>query len=175
MGKSTVGELVAERLGLPFVDLDAVADRYYAEVGQDLDAFLRRRGECGYLDALHWWQPARVHAVERLLTDEGDCVFALGAGHTHFEDAAYAQRAERALEPFVNVVLLLRSADVEDTVSVLRERSVRTRGADWIYEGEDILRGWVESRQNQRLATHVVYTEGRSPEDVADVVCGLRP
>lgn len=170
MGKSTVGELVAERLGLPFLDLDAVADRSYAEVGQGLDVFLRRRGECGYLDALRWWQPARVHAVERLLTDEGDCVFALGAGHTHYEDAAYAQRVEGALEPFVNVVLLLPSADVEEAVSVLRERSLRTRGADWIYEGYDLLRTWVASDQNRSLANDVLLTEGYTPEGIASRV-----
>jgi shikimate kinase len=36
-GKSTVGRLIAERLGVPWVEMDAVCRRYYEEDGYDAE------------------------------------------------------------------------------------------------------------------------------------------
>ena len=79
VGKSTVGVALAERLGLGFVDLDAVGDTYYRAAGMalaDFEAQIQTRGHC---QAHRWWQPARVAGVSGVLADYSASVIAGGA------------------------------------------------------------------------------------------------
>lgn len=46
-GKSTLGRLVAERVGRAFVDLDAVAEGYYREVGWSIARLREHVGVVG--------------------------------------------------------------------------------------------------------------------------------
>ncbi|MEY3213675.1 MAG: hypothetical protein RIT28_4156, partial [Pseudomonadota bacterium] len=68
-GKSTVGAILAPRLGLPLIDLDARIER---ETGSSVPSLFAERGEAGF------------RAVEsRALADalrEGPCVLACGGG-----------------------------------------------------------------------------------------------
>lgn len=86
-GKSTVGELAAGILGVPFVDLDDVGGPYYAEVGWSIARLVERIGRIGRVAAEREWEPARAHAVGRAVHDHPGAVLALGAGHTSFTDA----------------------------------------------------------------------------------------
>lgn len=142
-GKSTIGRLLAARLGVPWVEMDAVCRRYYEELG--------------YAPATAWRERERleVHALERLLADHRDCVFSLGAGHSLYDDPAYLARAEQALAPFANVVLLLPSPDPEASVAQLQA----VRG--WVKRAAHAVE--VAHPSNHRLATLTVYTAGQSP------------
>jgi len=68
-GKSTVGQILAENLNLPFVDLD---DRTRQAVGMDIPQVMAERGEPGFRDLefveLEW------------LSKDADSVVALGGG-----------------------------------------------------------------------------------------------
>jgi hypothetical protein len=68
-GKSTLGQLVAGLLGVAFVDLDAVADDYYPEVGWSVDRLVERIAVVGRVAAEREWEPARAHAVERAVAE----------------------------------------------------------------------------------------------------------
>ena len=168
-GKTTLLPLVAHRLGRPWVDLDDVAEPYYEEVGYGRDALNAVGAERGDLGAYSWWQQGHPHAVRRVLQDHPDAVIALGAGHTSYMDIALFDEVRSLLEPCATV-LILPSPDSERSLRVLRERAMERNGADWIMDGVDFLEQWVSGNHNRLLATVTMYTEGRSPSDVADAI-----
>ncbi len=164
-GKSTVGEILAGLLVRDFVDIDAIGDRYYEQVGQPISDLVERIEVDGFRRAHRWWQPARFAALAAL-TSFPTAVIALGAGHSHFEDERWFEEAERALEA-VFVVLLLPSPGPTESLRVLRERCEREKGTDWIRDGHDFLEEWIGSEQNRSLADLVVFADGRSATDIA--------
>src|SRR5262245_36798432 len=69
-GKSTVGKLVAEKLGLPFVDTDVMLA---AEAGMPVAELFVRDGEARFRER-------EERLILALLSDEIPRVFALGGG-----------------------------------------------------------------------------------------------
>jgi shikimate kinase len=162
-GKSTVGKLLAERLGVPQVAMDSVRFGYYKEIGYDealADELGRREG---FASKYRYWKPFEIYAVERVLSDHRDCVIDFGGGHSVYEDDALFERARRALAPYANVVLLLPSPDLDESVRVLRER----RGGPIIDHGLDFDEHFVKHHSNHDLATLTVYTK----DQTADQTC----
>jgi shikimate kinase len=173
-GKSTLGALVAERLGRPFVDIDDIAWSYCAEVGWTLDRLLERDEAVGWAGAEREWEPARAHAVERVVADHPDAVIALGAGYTSFTAPEYADRVRRALALVPDVVHLVPSPDPARSVTVLRGRATASRGKDWIIEGHDWIARWVADPLAAEVAAATLFTDGMSPEQSAEQLVRLR-
>jgi shikimate kinase len=168
-GKSTIGDLIAGRLGLHSVSLD-LHGYYYRELGFDKEEFMRHSGSDLYNGDLYF-QTFFPAAVERLLTEHHNCVFDLGAGHTVYEDEALFARVQRALAPFPNVVLVLPSPDPEVSIRVLREREQQRQANPRFLSGDfDYFGHWIRSHCNYDLAKITVYTEGMTPEGTAEEV-----
>jgi shikimate kinase len=163
VGKSTVGGLLADRLGWPHVSMDAVCFAYYAEIGHDRSSSKRRRQPDGFKDLYDSWKPFEAHAVERLLADHSDAVVDLGGGHSVQEDPALFARVHATLHPVRNVVLLLPSPSLEESVRILTERAAPPAGFDWH-------RHFVTHPSNRALAKLIVYTAGQTPEQTCDAV-----
>ena len=172
-GKTTLLPLVSAALGRPGpgVDLDTVAEAYYDEVGRSRAALHEVGAREGDLGAFRWWQEGHPHAVERFVVDHADEVLALGAGHSVYDDPALFERVRVALEGR-EPVLVLPSPDLDRSVQVLRDRSKSGRGMDWVLGDVDVLDLWVRSPQNHGLAARTVFTEGRTPAEVAAEIAG---
>ncbi|MBM7819288.1 hypothetical protein JOE63_001765 [Cellulosimicrobium cellulans] len=162
-GKSTLGGLVAGLLGVAFVDLDAVADRYYPDVGWSVDRLVERIAVVGRVAAEREWEPARAHAVERAVADHPGAVLALGAGHASYTDPACLDRVRAALAPVPHVVLVLPGADREHALAVLRARSVAAKGTDWVRDGHDFLAEWFDDAGTRGLAHRTFLTGADDP------------
>lgn len=167
-GKSTVGQLLAEKLGLPQVSLDDLRFNYYNEIGYDEAYAAELRAREGFLSLYHYWKPFESHAVERVLADYSACVFDFGAGHSVYEDDALFQRVAMTLQPYPNVVLLLPSSDLDESVAVLRERE-----GEIVHCGVDFHEHFVKHHSNHDLAKIVVYTQGKTPEETCEEILGL--
>ena len=169
VGKSTLLPVLAARLGRAAVDLDEVAEPYYEEVGRGRARMQEVGAERGDLGTFRWWQEGHPHAVRRVLEDHPDAVVSLGAGHSTYADAALFEEVREALAPH-DPILLLPSADPAMSIEVVRQRALARNGIDWIMDGVDIIDEWVRGDQNRRLAKLTLFTDGRSPDDLADEI-----
>jgi shikimate kinase len=163
VGKSTVADLLKNRLGWPHVSMDAVCAAYYAEIAFDQAASDRRQQTAGMKAAYQGWKPFEAYAVERILADHRDAVIDLGGGHSVQEDATLFARVRDALAPVRNVVLLLPSPDPEESVRILTERRAPPEGFDWH-------RHFVTHPSNAALAKLIVYTAGQTAAQTCDAV-----
>ncbi len=120
--------------------------------------------EDGFPGVIIYWKPFEVHAVERLLADHPcDAVLDFGAGHSVYADPAQFARVQAALAACPNVVLLLPSPDLDESVRISKER----QGHQTWYEN-DFDELFVKHPSNQTLAKHVVYTQGKTPDQTRD-------
>ncbi len=158
-GKSTLGELLSARLGLPQCSMDDHRWDYYKEIGYDGAIAQQKRQESGW-SLYQYWKPFEAYAVGRLLSDCHDCVIDLGAGHSVYEDASLFQQVKQALEPYPHVALLLPSADLDESISILNERN------DYVPDGTpNINESFVRHPSNYQLAKLTVYTKGKTPTE----------
>lgn len=146
VGKSTVGRLLAERLGVVYRDTD---DDIVAEQGRTIAEIFVDEGEAAF-------RAIEKQAVHRALA-EHDGVLALGGGAILDEDT-------RALLAGQRVVYL--SMDVEEAVKRTGLNAARPLLA---VNPRKQWRELMEARRHlyEGVATAVVATDGRTPEEVA--------
>ncbi|MFN2543908.1 MAG: shikimate kinase [Actinomycetota bacterium] len=143
-GKSAVGRALAERLDMPFVDLDEEIER---EAGQTIPEIFREQGERGFRE--------RERASVVRVADGPPSVVACGGGAVLRED-------NRQLIRSTGRVVWLRSAPDR-----LWERVKRGAGRPLIKGPVDVQRLERERRSIYgEVAQHRVASEG-PPEDVA--------
>ncbi|MFE6097840.1 shikimate kinase [Streptomyces massasporeus] len=150
VGKSTVGRLLAERLGVAYRDTD---DDIVAEQGRSIAEIFVDEGESAF-------RAIEKAAVRRAL-GEHDGVLALGGG-------AILDTDTRALLAGPKVGWL--SMDAEEAVRRTGPASARP-----LLAAADPLERWRELAEARRhlyeeVATAVVPTDGRTPEGVAQAV-----
>ncbi|MGD1853649.1 MAG: shikimate kinase [Leptolyngbyaceae cyanobacterium] len=160
VGKSTVGALLAAQLGLPQCSMDDQRWGYYSEIGYDEEIAKRKKETEGAWGIIRYWKPFEAYAVERLLTEHQNCVIDFGAGHSVYDDPVLFQRVQTALAPYPNVVLLLPSPDLDESIRILDERNQQLP--------EDIRstnQYFVRHPSNYQLAKFTVYTKAKTPDE----------
>ena len=163
-GKTTIGGLLADTLAMPRLEMEELRWKYYKEIGYSDEKANRWHREGGIEAVLRYWKPFEAYAVERLLVDRPLAVIAFGAGHSVFEDETLFGRVRIALDPFLNVVLLLPSPDIEESLRILEEREPG---------GAEMNEHFLQHPSNFTLAKLTVYTKEKTPEDARDEILRL--
>lgn len=149
-GKSTVGPLLAARLGWRFVDVDAVIE---AEAEMTIARLFAQRGEVAFRD--------REEATIAKLANEHDLVLALGGG------AIERERTRQLLLAQEGTLLIHLDVSLETTIA----RCAGTEGDRPVLADKNNL----EKRFNHRLPlyrmAHVsIPTDARQPQEVVAAI-----
>lgn len=148
VGKSTVGKLLAERLGTGYRDTD---DDIVTEQGRAIAEIFVDEGEAAF-------RAVEKAAVARALV-EHDGVLALGGGSILDADTRALLAGQR---------VLYLSMDVEEAVKRTGLNAARPLLA---VNPRKQWRELMEARRSlyESIATAVVATDGRTPEEVTDI------
>ena len=168
VGKSTIGSLLATLMDLPQRSMDEYRWNYYKEIGYDEELANQKRATEGFWGIYQYWKPFEAYAVERLLSEHKNCVIDFGAGHSVYEDSSLLQRVQRALGSYSNIVLLLPSSDLNESVQILNERN------EYVSDGNlNINEHFVRHPSNYNLAKFTVYTKTKTPEETCNEILRL--
>lgn len=164
-GKTTIAELLYMRTMLPHRSMDLLRWGYFEEIGYDRHVANEKFHEEGFWGLYRYWKPFEVHAVKRILEDFKECIFDFGGSQTVHEDDHLFEQVRTLFEPYPHVVLLMPTPDKEESIKKLHARNS--------YATDDqraVNELFVRHHSNYDLAKHIVYTEGKSPEDICDEV-----
>ncbi len=171
-GKTTLGERLSKRLNLEWIQLDEIRQPYYDEIGCDNAVAKQIHAEKGMAGILAYWKPFEAHSVERVLQDHSNCVIDFGAGHSVYEDEILFTRVKNALEPYPNVILLLPSPDIGESIRILNTRippDVPPEIIPWYKETNAY---FLNHHSNTDLAKITVYTQNKAPDETCDEIIG---
>ncbi len=163
-GKSAVGKLLAEKLGLPQRSMDKISGSLYDEIKYDRE-LAKRLEKQSFYEITKYWKPFEAYAVERLLSEPDEVVIDLGGGHSVYEKKGLFARVKKALSPFPNVILIMPSPDLDESISILNERT-----GGFVSDGFDFHERFVRSRCNYELAKNTVYTKGKTPKETCEEI-----
>jgi shikimate kinase len=158
-GKSTLGKLLGERLQRTQISLDKIRWDYYKEIGYEEQTQREIDEREGFGGVYRYWKRFEGHAVARALQDHQNCVMDFGAGHSVYEDDAEFAQVQALLSSQPNVVLILPSPDLDESVALLQERNTPKIG------NTPLTRYLVTHPAFRALATQTVYTQGKSTEE----------
>lgn len=155
-GKSSYGWAVAQRLGLPFIDLDE-----HIEEGRMAGEIIRERGE-------EIFRQEETEALRRVLESGSDCILALGGGTPVREE-------NRALLKAADCRVVWLKASLEESVfnpewaSLAAQRPLLDGG-----DRERITRLW-ESRipVYESVADFTVEADGKTPEEIISEIISI--
>jgi hypothetical protein len=168
-GTSTLANLVVVRLNLTHISLDHVRWKYYNEIGYDEDLAKQIRAQGGFLARMFYWQLFDVYSVERVLGDYPEAVIDFSAGAGPYESQEQFKRIRSLLEPIPNIFFLVPSPDLDESLSILRQRDVNPP-VDLKF---DINAHFLQHPGYGLLAKHVIYTKNNTPEKSASEVLAL--
>jgi adenylate kinase family enzyme len=173
-GKTTLAKMLGEALDMPWLELDDLRKEYYAEIGYDNGKAQQLFMDNGLKAMLDYWKPFEIYSVERMLQDyPTGHILAFGAGQSVYDDPAFAQRVQQALDPYPYVILLLPTPDADESVFILHER-IRLGFPDFPPEAaqqmDEMNRYFIENPSNARLAKFTIYTKGKSSAETRDEV-----
>lgn len=172
-GKSTIAALLAEKLRRPRVEMDELRWGYFAKTGYSKDEARRIFHAEGNIGVLRYSKPFEAQMVEMVLRDYSEHVIDFGAGHSVYEDEKDFARVEAALAPFRSVILVLPSADADESIRVLNERLTALLAREGVTETAEILElnaDFVRDPANAKLAKKIIYTEGKTAKEAGEEI-----
>jgi shikimate kinase len=155
-GKTTLGFLLSEALGLPQVSLDNIGWDYLEDTDYDFDLARQKFLEGGIFAWLAYMRKYEAHMVERTFANHKNCVIDFGGGHSVYDEGEYFDKVAAILAPYPNVFLVLPAADKDESIRILAERWQKDIASE-----RKLQRLFVTHPSFSRLADEIIYTKSK--------------
>lgn len=146
-GKTTVAEELRKITQMPRLCLDSIAK-------QDRSSGFRNN----FKSADEYSANMIKRVLERAKIDGIPGIVDFGAGHSVYDDLQIFNEVKRELSRFVNIILLLPSANAEEALQIMKQRSTGDYSKN---------RKFLTSQCNRELATMIIYGNNRTPNQIA--------
>jgi shikimate kinase len=166
-GKSTIATHLARLTGIPNIPMDRVRWYYYLKDGFSLEVESKLPS---FKERMAYWKPFEVKAVKRIIREFSESIIDFGAGHSYFPDVEQFKEVAETLRPVPNVFLLVPSQDKEKSLVICNQRLAERIGKPLSSDEIQANRNFIEHESNYSLAKQIVYSEGKSREQVAQEV-----
>ncbi len=159
VGKSTLGPLLAERLGFPFIELNREIEK---EAKLEIDEILSLYGQRGY-------RRLERNCLERIVGEHPEVVLATGGGIV-----AEAATYELLLESFFTIWLKAKPQVMFERV--LAQHDARIASAHMRSEAINNIERTLDARRHLYELAHASYdTTEKSPEQIVPELTALLP
>lgn len=175
-GKSTVGQVLADKLEWSFVELDEQRSTWYPEFGlsPDDERVAFERG--GLPELVHTWKPYELLSVERVMQEHpAHTVIAFGGGQAVYVDPEQIRRAKAALAAASRVILLQPADTPAQSLPILQERLYHVQFVQEQHTAEEFVRDFtpilkmqLQSESMPQFATELIVTGQSTPEELAN-------
>lgn len=149
-GKSTVAEELKRITGMPRLCLDRIAN------------YNRRTG---YTKEFRNNEEHNLHMIktelEKAKKNGNPGIVDFGAGHSVYDDIDKFNELKNMLSNFKNIILLLPSKDIEESLRIMNERSTGDTRENCKF---------ITSLCNRELATITIYGNNRNPSEIAEEI-----
>lgn len=173
VGKSSVAEILSKKLSLPRCAVDTIRTSYYEKAGLDLEIEEKLRTGEDFWKYVAFIRSYEIDAVEKILRDENfkHSIIDFGAGHTFYEDPEFIFRAKEAFAGIENVILLLPTENMEESMGVLNKRLEEDETDEKKLASHiSVNERFIKNHLNQDLAKITVYIKDKTIEQVANEI-----
>ena len=165
VGKSTIGQILAERTGKAFIDLDEQRSRFYAETDYSNEKAERLYLLKGIRGWYRYQKPYELYSVRRILEEAKDSIIAFGGGQSDYEDEAQKNEFYGLMAPVAHSFLLLPFPDANASLKLLSGRIGK--------DEKKLNRRFICSETSRSVAKHIIYTGEKTPGQIADEMMGF--
>ena len=151
-GKSTIAQILSKQTGLPRLCLDKIANND------------RRSGVMDFFknsDEYNYYMISSILDEAESQSEDVAGIVDFGAGHSVYDDPKIFSDLKKRLCKFKNIVLLLPSVKIEESLEIMSKRSTRDTREN---------KKFLTSPCNRDLATIVIYCNNRFPIDIANEI-----
>ena len=168
-GKTSVAKVLAKTLTLPRYPLDSLRWYYYLKFGLDLsEDDVKKQGN--FEDLLKFRKSYDLLVVEHALKEFRNGILEFGASHSYWEENGRLNKAKTLLSETRNIFLLLPTSNPKVNVSILNNRLAFRNKLPDLRILQSVNRKMIIGKSNFELAKHIIYTEGMSPDQIAETI-----
>jgi DNA polymerase III delta prime subunit len=164
VGKTTIGTQLARMFGCPFHSLDTAQLPYLVAAGYDGAYAETLRASPVPFARYHYRRTFFPAALDGFLRDYPHGILELGAGHPIAPDSIRQAQITARLAPYPRVLLLLPTADLQESIALIRARLGEPESAPGINQ---LL---THDTTYLTLAKYTVYTHDKTVNNICDEI-----
>lgn len=130
-----------------------------------LDVIANQDKRSGFMNNFKNSDEYNAHMIKKVLekakVDGIPGIVDFGAGHSVYEDLQTFNEVKRELKKFSNIILLLPSVNIEESLRIMAQRSTGNYSTN---------EKFIMSQCNRELATMTVYENNRNPNQIANEI-----